>query len=160
MIFRDILQTAMEEYGVTTRKLEEILVSRGVTNINFRRISEYKNGKFTPTYEKAKQILDALDYPITEEELLESLERNREEIKIEEEYTSIKQKELIVSARIKYNRLLPDIEPEQAERFLLERVRQVQGSEEKNFSNYIQMLIAKDLKNYLIDKEDLENEEH
>lgn len=154
MNFKDILTVVMEDYGIGIRKLEEILVDQGITDINFRRISEYKSGKFTPSYEKAKILLNALDYSISEEELLESLKENRESIKFEEEYIMTEQKEIRRTIRIKLKNIMPDEEPEVAERYLKERIASIFG-DEKNLSNYIQSLIAKDLQQYIIDKEDI-----
>ena len=79
--FSQILDTAMENNSITTVGLEEILRSKGINNIGFRRISEYRSSKTTPSFEKAKSILACLNINMTEEELLDSLHANRQSIK-------------------------------------------------------------------------------
>ena len=159
MTFRDILQAAMDDYGVGVRKLEELLIDAGITDINFRRISDYKNGNYTPSYVKAKQMLNVLDYEISEEELMDALQENRESIKDQEEYLNSESKEIRTTIRIKLKRLIPDTGPEEAERYLQERITELYGDETK-LSNYVQSLIAKDLQQYVIDKEDIYNDEN
>lgn len=157
MKFSDILDAAMKDYGVGVRKFEEVLEEQGITDINFRRISDYKNGNHTPTYDRAKLMLQTLEYDISEEELLEALKENREEIKSQESYLSSEAKEVRRTIRIKLKRLIPDTEPEEVERFLQNRIEELYGDSTR-ISDYIQSLIAKDLQQYIIDREDLENE--
>jgi len=159
MNFKNILEIAMEDYGVGVRKFEEILIENGITDINFRRISDYKNGNHTPTYDRAKQMLNVLEYDISEEELLDALKENRENIKEQEEYLNSESKEIRRTIRIKLKRLIPGVEPEEAERFLTERIEELFG-EGNQISNYIQSLISKDLRQYVIDKEDVSIDEN
>ena len=154
MNFTDILTIAMQDYGVGVKKLEELLVDAGITDINFRRISDYKNGLHTPSYDKAKKILSILEYDISEQELLDALNENKESIKDQKKYLSSESKEIRRTIRIKLKRLIPGVEPEEAERYLLTRIEELFGNN-KEISNYIQSLIAKDLQQYIIDKEDV-----
>ena len=157
MKFSDILDAAMRDYGVGVRNFAEVLEEQGITDINFRRISDYRNGNHTPTYDRAKLMLRALEYEISEEELLDALRENREEIKNQESYLNSESKEVRRTIRIKLKRLIPNIEPEEAERFLQNRIEELFGDSSR-ISDYIQSLIAKDLQQYVIDREDINDE--
>ena len=104
-------------------------------------------------------MLNILEYDISEEELLEALRENRENIKEQEEYLNSESKEIRRTIRIKLKRLIPGVEPEEAERFLTERIEELFG-EGNQISNYIQSLISKDLRQYVIDKEDVSIDEN
>lgn len=153
----DVLSGTMEDAGIGVKKLEDILADRGIYNINFRSISDYKNGIHTPSYDKAKALLDALDYKVTEDELLEMLKQNKKEIKDNNEYVHSDNAELRRTVRIKLKRLLPGADPEVAERYLLERIQSICG-DKKRLSAYIQNLISKDLKQYILEEDDIKNE--
>lgn len=157
MNFMNVLSGTMDDAGVGVKKLEDILVDKGVYNINFRSISDYKNGVHTPSYSKAKALLDALDYKVTEDELLSMLEQNKKDIKENNDYLYSDNVELRRTIRIKLKRLLPGVEPEVAERYLKDRIQSIYGDETR-LSIYIQNLISKDLKQYILEEDDIENE--
>lgn len=159
MKFSDILDTAMTDYGVGVRKFEEILNENGIYDIDFRRISDYRRGTHSPSYDRAKILLENLEYDISEKELLNSLKENREDIKNQDIYLNSDAKEIRRTIRIKLKRLLPDKEPEEIERILLERIGLL-FDDEKQISNYIQSLIAKDLQEYIVDKGDVKNDQN
>ena len=79
--FYQILQEAMTFTENNMKSLERLLQENGIEDINFRRISDYVNGQYTPPYTKAKHLLDVMGYSMTEEELVGSLEANKEYIK-------------------------------------------------------------------------------
>lgn len=154
--FAALLRDAMERAGVGGRRLEDLLHDAGIHNISDKRISEYCNALHTPSYEKARQLLDVLDYPLSDQELLESLRRNRELIR---EGSAMggsydPNRELHTTIRIKLRKLVPGQSAEENERYLHERVLELFGRE-KSLSDYIQWLIAKDLSESVISREDI-----
>lgn len=159
--FSRLLRRAMEESGVGCKRLEELLQDEGVSNISYKRISEYANAQHTPSFEKARAILSVLECPISDEELLDLLKVNREIIK---EGNTISgtydvNKELHTSIRIKLRRLIPRQSPEENERFLRDRIYELFGKE-KGLSDYIQWLIMKDLNECIISKEEIRSDEN
>jgi len=153
--FSGILQQAMQSYGVGGRKLEKILKDNGIDDISYKRISDYSNGIHTPNFERAKALLTVLEYSIDDDTLLEALRLNREIIKNESEYILSGSKEVRRTVRVKYKNLLSDKEPEQTEQYLWNRIVDLYG-DEKQFSTYVQDLIAKDLKEYILEKGEIE----
>lgn len=151
--FSGILTQAMQAYGVGCRRFEEILSSKGITDISFKRISDYSNGIHTPSFERAKTLLTALDYPISDQALMDALTLNRELIKEETEYVNVGNKEIRRTIRIKLKRLLPGKTEEETERFLWQRISDLCG-DEKQLSLYVQGLIAKDLQEYILSGEE------
>jgi len=142
--------------NVSCRDVEKRLTEVGVTNITGKRISEYCNAQHTPSLEKARRIMEVLDYPILEEELLLSLENNRQMIKDGAQLGRVYDinRELHTTIRIKLKKLLPECSPEENERYLRDRVMQLFGKE-KSLSDYIQWLISKDLSENIISKEEI-----
>jgi len=151
--FSGILTQAMQAYGVGCRRFEEILKSNDIYDISYKRISEYSNGIHTPSFERAKTMLIVLEYPIEDEALTEALTINREQIKEESRYVNTGNKEIRRTIRIKLKRLLPGKSEEEVERFLWQRIEDLCG-DEKQLSNYIQGLIAKDLQEYILSGEE------
>ena len=154
--FHEILYSALEEDGLSDREFEKILIENGVDNIGYIRISEYKNGATTPPYSKAKTIIDTLGVEMSEEELVESLKMNKEYVREMNSYSQKKFTAYRVSIRMKLQDILPDKEPEQVQFLLDDRIQSLYGSSGK-FSSYVKDLIAKDLKQYVIDQEDIRN---
>ena len=124
-----ILSEAMASYGVGCKRFEEILQDHGIEDISYKRISDYCNGLYTPSYEKARVMLETLEYPISDDELTEAIQLNRELIKAESEYVAADSKEIRRTIRIKLKRLLPEMTPEETERYLSQRVADLCGSE-------------------------------
>ena len=154
--FRDILLVAMDEAGVKCKGLEDLLQERGIDNITLKRLSEYKNGVSTPPFEKAKTILEVLDWEVDDDYLIASLSKNRENIKSDQTYLPERNRFLHKQLRIRYRSIMPDEEPEVCERFLSERVKEITGNE-NDITQYIRVLIAKDLNEFILNKEDIEN---
>lgn len=154
----DVLSGTMEDAGIGVKKLEDILIDKGIYDINFRSISDYKNGIHTPSYAKAKILLDALDYKVSEDELLAMLKQNKDDIKTNNSYIYSDNIELRRTIRIKLKRLLPGVEPEVAERYLTDRIQSIYGDKTR-LSSYINNLISKDLKQYILEEDDVKNED-
>ena len=155
--FSGILSEAMEVYGVGPKRLELLLQDRGIEDISFKRISEYANGLHTPSFERARVLLQALEFPISDEVLLEALRLNRELIREENNYVSDHSREIRRTVRIKLRPLLPGRTAEEAERFLWDRIQDLCG--ERQLSLYLQNLIAKDLREYIINREEITQDE-
>lgn len=146
----------MEERDLKAVDFETVLQERGIENINFRRISEYLRGVSTPPYDKARALMDALDIPIGEAELKESLELNRELIRDEKEEILTERYNRSVTVTIKFRKLGSKSTEEsliEIEQRLYRRVKDLFG-DEKNLTKYVERLIKKDLENYLISEED------
>ena len=93
---------------------------------------------------------------MSEEELVESLKMNKEYVREMNSYSQKKFTAYRVSIRMKLQDILPDKEPEQVQFLLDDRIHSLYGSSGK-FSSYVKDLIAKDLKQYVIDQEDIRN---
>ena len=155
--FYQLLQEAMDFTENNMKSLEGLLQENGVNNINFRRISDYVNGQYTPPYTKAKHLLDAMGYSMSEEELVASLEANKQHIKELSFYKKEKKSEYQTSIRLKLRNILPDREPEYVQFMLENRIKELYGPEGK-LSIYIQDLIATDLQRFILESEDVNND--
>jgi len=152
--FSGILSTAMDRYGVGGTRFAEILKDKDPTlTISHKRISDYLNGKHTPSFERAQLMLKVLEYPISDEELKDALIENRRIIKEETDYTPSEDKELVRTIRFKLKRIVPDVEPEQAERILWERIQSLYDGK-NNISAYVQSLVTKDIAEFIVSKEE------
>lgn len=159
--FSHILSDAMSDSGITTcRGVEAVLIENGTTDINFRRVSEYKNGYTVPPFEKAKSLLSALKYTIDDSELTRILEESRERAKdVKEEFGFNRQKGIIKRRiNINLNEILSEFEESAAEKVLEKRVKDLYG-DENMFSRYVNMLIKKDLEDLILTSEEVTNEQ-
>ena len=150
--FSSILTYAMDQYMVGGTRLSEILKDRGL-DISKKRISDYMNSVRTPSFEKARAMLNVLEYPISDEQLIDALDKNRKFIK-EEAYFVSDSRETIKSVRLKFKNILPELYPEETSTLLDERIEMLFG-DKKAFSSYIQKLIGKDLREYILTKEEV-----
>ena len=156
--FAGILSFAMDEYKVGSFQLAKILKERGIEGISFQSIADYVNGNHTPSFDRAKILLQELDYQIDDDELSYAIARNRELIKNENDYLSADRKEIKRTIRIKLKTLYPEYQAEDTERLLYGRIQELYGDETK-LSQYLQGLIAKDLREYILSKEDVAQNE-
>ena len=155
--FSDVLKEAMEYTGNNTKSLERLLIEKGVEDISFRRISDYANGQNNPSYSRAKHLIDALGYEMTEDELVASLEANRENVRQLNAYRRDKKSEYKTAIRLKLKNILPNREPEYVQFMLENRITDLYGQEGK-LNNYIQDLIAADLQRFILEREDVNND--
>lgn len=155
-----MLSNAMAEQGVSCKRLEDFLLVGGVTTISRKRIGEYCNSQHTPTFEKAKAIFRALDYDISDEELLESLRLNRYIIASGNAASGTNERfgrrELRTTIRLKLWKVVPSQTTEETEQEIKNRIRELFG-EERHMGDYVQWLIAKDLREAIISKEEIED---
>lgn len=156
--FFRILDTAMNDENITTVGLEDMLKNSGINNIGFRRISEYRSSKTTPSFEKAKAILECLKINMSEKEILDSLHENRQYIKYMK-YASTDQNTILkVHADLNLLEILPDKEPDETAFILEERINDLYG-ESGTRANYIKDLISKDLREYVLTRKDTTHDE-
>ena len=159
LYFDELLSSAMNDAGLGCTALEELLAEKGI-KVQFQAISAYARGVLLPSYERAKNILDALDVPMEEDELIELLRRSREKIKEEKNYFKEEETEIrkTITIRIKAKNIAPEIPAYQGMRILEDRIRDLFGDENK-LSDYVKMLITKDLREFILEKKDIEKEE-
>ena len=155
--FCEVLKEAMDYTEHNNKSLERLLLEYGVEKINFRRISDYINGQYTPPYTKAKQILDVLGYSMSESELIDSLNANKKYIREINDYKKEKKSEYQTSIRLRLKNILPGREPEYVQFMLENRIVELYGNEGK-LSIYIQDLIAADLQRFILEREDINND--
>ena len=147
--FSEIIKTEIDAQGIKLTTLSSNLEKRGF-DITSKRLSEYQNGLCTPDFKKAQAILLELGFDFTADEIIELLELNKEICKRNKAYTADFYK--FVSVRILLKKLIPNLEPEQIESILNDRIINLYGDKTK-VSNYIHDLIAKDLNEFILEKE-------
>lgn len=155
LYFDEILSLAMTDAGLGCMSFEEILKEKGI-EVSFKTISAYMRGARVPSYERAKALLDILGVPIKEEELIELLERSREKVKQQKKYFTEEETEIrrTITIRIKPKNISPELSAYQGMRVLEDRIRDLFGDENK-FSDYVKMLIVKDLREFILEKKDI-----
>ena len=149
--FSLLLKSAMEDYGVGPNKLEEILREQGVENITNKRISEYTREVSTPSLEKAEIIMKALEYPIDDDTLKESLDLNRMLIKEERKENELNERSSYgrtLTVHVRLRKLVPGLLPLEAEARVISRIRELYGDED--VVNYVEKLIAADLQQSIL----------
>lgn len=155
-----MLSGAMEAQHVSCKRLEDYLVVSGVTTISRKRIGEYRNSQHTPSFEKARLLFQALGYEISDEELLESLRRNRYVIASGNTVSGTNERfgrrELRTTIRLKLWKVVPFQTTEETEREIKKRICDLFG-DERRMGDYVQWLIAKDLKEAIISREEIED---
>ena len=156
--FGAILSVTMIDAGIETyREFHRMLEKAGITDITAKRISEYCKGIYTPSFLKAKQMLNVLDYSITDNDLIASLNANKEYAKMRpKSYRRKGDKEIRISVRLKLSKIMPKQDVDRVSLIMDERIEHLCGSK-NNYTEYIQALIAKDLDEYILSKESIKN---
>lgn len=159
LYFHDILSIAMEDAGIGCSALEELMMEKGI-HIQFQAISAYARGVQVPSYGRAKALLTELGVQIGENELLDLLQRSGDRIKEQKRYFREDETEIRknVTIRIKPKNIFPELTAYQGMRILEERIRFLIGDESK-FSDYVKMLIKKDLREFILEQNDIQMEE-
>ena len=149
--FSQLLKAAMDIAGVGSTKLEELLKENGIENISNKRISEYVRAVSTPDLEKARALMDTLNFPIHDDDLKDSLQYNRELIRQEKEESTSDRGEYarLLNVHIRLRCISPDHSALQNERRISERVLGLYG--DRNAARYVEELIAYDLKNNILE---------
>lgn len=140
----------MESSNMTARQLFRILRDRNV-DISYPAIGSYKNYDSVPSFDRARAILDALEYEISDDDLSEILQYSRDELK------EIRQDEQTVQQGV---RLSPkffsgNINAAELRTMIDSRIEEL-TSVNGNFNSYISWLIKNDLTNagYLFPEEE------
>lgn len=140
----------MESSDMTARQLFRILRDRNV-DISYPAIGSYKNYDSVPSFDRARAILDALEYEISDDDLSEILQYSRDELK------EIRQDEQTVQQGV---RLSPkffsgNINAAELRTMIDSRIEEL-TSVNGNFNSYISWLIKNDLTNagYLFPEEE------
>ena len=135
---------------MTARQLFRILRDRNV-DISYPAIGSYKNYDSVPSFDRARAILDALEYEISDDDLSEILQYSRDELK------EIRQDEQTVQQGV---RLSPkffsgNINAAELRTMIDSRIEEL-TSVNGNFNSYISWLIKNDLTNagYLFPEEE------
>lgn len=152
--FSSLLTALMGELGIQSyTDLQNRLQLKGFEQIDKRRISEYCHGVTTPSFEKAKALLHALDYyDITDEEILHSLRENRKYSKLQKEECVLDgNRELRISLRLKLEKFIPGKNYYEIQRYLRERMLDLLG--EESYTDYLSLLIEKDLQEFILHSE-------
>jgi len=149
--FSILLKNVMQDAGVGSARLEEMLCESGTDNITFRRLSEYLRNVSTPPLQKAKAIMKCLDFPITDEELEESLELNRDLIREEKEENLLSGYNLSVNVNVKMRKIefRKNATALDTQQFLYNRVKELYG-DESYLNAYVERLIKEDLSTNII----------
>ncbi len=126
---------------MTARQLFRILRDRNV-DISYPAIGSYKNYDSVPSFDRARAILDALEYEISDDDLSEILQYSRDELK------EIRQDEQTVQQGV---RLSPkffsgNINAAELRTMIDSRIEEL-TSVNGNFNSYISWLIKNDLTN-------------
>ena len=146
MRFSLALNDAMRDSRVGAKALQDQLIEMGVTNITRQRISEYLHAVSTPPFKKARILMDALGYDISDEELEDSLELNRQLIREEKEILDLNEYRRSAIIRLRYRKIYPGKNALEAEQLLRDRATQLFGAED-TLTKYIEYLVCNDLRN-------------
>lgn len=147
--FSEIIKAEIYSSGIKLTTLSSNLQKKGF-DISPKRLSEYQNGLNTPSFERAQIILNELGFKYKPQEIIESLELNKRVCKNNKAYTADLYK--LISVRVLLTKLIPNLEPEQIETILNDRIINLYGDKTK-ISNYIHDLISKDLNEFILEKE-------
>lgn len=155
LYFDELLALAMSDAGFKCMTFEEYLKEQGI-KISFKTLSAYRRGINVPSYERAKTLLDILGVHLTEQEIIDILARTRERIKSEKKYYQSDDTEIrkTITIRIKPKNIAEGISSYQGVRMLEERIEDLFGDENR-FSDYVKMLILKDLREFVLEKKDI-----
>ena len=155
-LFSHILDTALVSQNLGGKEMEELLKERGVSDISYKRVSDYRRGLHIPAFERAKAMMEALDIPITDEQLLTALKNDKERRK-RDVRNQITDNVFFKSAvRFKPGELLDGCDEDTALEILHARMKELYGSDSQ-FSAYVTELIRKDLEQYIVEAEEEEN---
>lgn len=154
-MFSDVLRDAMDDAGIVgNKRLETFLCDEGITDIDRKRIGEYLSGHTVPRYERAARLLRFFGIEPDTESLSALLVRSREKIK-ESGNGEMRNWGFNKTITIFFRKLLRGYTSEEAELILHQRIEELFG-DESCFSAYVTNLIAKDLSEYLLKKDDIE----
>lgn len=109
--------------------------------ISYPSLAAYKNFNAVPSFDRARMILDALDFSISDEELTEMLQFSRDELK---RYREDDQKIMQQGLRLQPSYYDKDINAPELREIIEKRALEVLP-ETGNFNSYVNKLIRDDL---------------
>ncbi len=157
--FQEVLSDAMRKKSIkTAREFERYLFKAGIDYIKFRRIAEYKQGVVVPPFEKAKVMLDSLEYDITEDKLIRILSNSKKSLSsTKEEMAGGQSFRKTKSVTLNYKIIDKTKDADAVNTIIEERIEELFGNK-SSFSAYINLLIKKDYNEYILNREKVEEE--
>ena len=149
--FSEILDAIITSMNCSNVEFSEYLKKKNVF-ISEKRISEYRNRTTNISYPRAREMLNAINYKVSEQELIQSIEENENIIK-----SMNYQNETYLKSGIRINlRSLLDNEnqPEKVKVILEERIEYLFGKSKGKLNTYIGNLIKKDLEKFILERDD------
>ena len=148
--FSGLIRQLLESSNMTARQLFRILQDRN-TDISYPAIGSYKNYDSVPSFDRARAILDALEYEISDEDLADILQYSRDELKtIRQDEQTIQQ-----GVRLSPKFFSDNINAAELRTMIDSRIEEI-TTVNGNFNSYISWLIKNDLTSagYLFPEED------
>ncbi len=137
--FSGLMRQLLESSNMTARQLYRILRDRN-EDISYPAIGSYKNYDSVPSFDRARAILDALEYEISDDDLSEILQYSRDELK------TIRQDEQTVQQGVRLSPKFFSANINAAElRTMIDGRIEELTSVNGNFNSYISWLIKNDL---------------
>lgn len=147
--FSELLESLVEkEYGHNNRRIVNLLYDKGV-NISMRSLQRYRASSSIPSLLIASEIINCLDPSITLDEIKESilLEKEKQE-KLDSDNSGIMNK--FVSFKIKEMDSGIGLGEYDITNLIDNRIKELYGNNKRGFSKYIEDLVIKDLKEYIL----------
>ena len=138
--FSRIMRQLLESSGITMRQLYRKLIEMN-SDISYPALGSYKNYDSVPSFVRARMILDAFGYEVTDEELSEILQYSRAELKTirEDDQTMIQQ-----GVRLSPRNFSKNMKADELRSMIDQRIAEL-GPDISNFNSYITWLIKDDL---------------
>ena len=138
--FSVILIQLLQGYNMKMSTLHKRLEEAGA-GISYPSLAAYKNFDSVPTFDRARRILDALGYEISDEALTEVLEYSRKELKLMREDDSSVMSQ---GVRLSPKAFSSEINAYELKELIDQRISDV-FSGNGNFNSYVTKLIKDDL---------------
>lgn len=138
--FASLLKQILDASEMDVKSAHALLTEQGVS-ISYSVLAAYRSFDSVPALERAKAILKAFDYPIDEDELIETLEHSRAEFK---ELKREKRSHISRGIRIQPEAISPKMDVDELEMLLDYRIKELFGNA-GSLNMYITQLIHDDL---------------
>ena len=138
LTFSMLLTQILNAMGLNLRQAEAYLSEKGV-NIPYPSLAAYKKFTSVPEYDRALEILNGFDYPISNEELRNVIQYSKSQLK---EYKLDSRQYLNKGIRLTPKQFDEDMTTDELERIIELRMQELN---EPNLNSYISKLIKKDL---------------
>ena len=138
LTFSTLLTQILNASGMSLTKASQYLEEKGI-NVPYSSLAAYKAFTSVPEYDRAVEILNGFDYPISSEELLEVIQYSKSELK---DYKTDTRQYLNKGLRLNPKQFQEDMTADELERILEVRMNEIG---EPNLNSYISKLIKNDL---------------